>query len=73
VSQQRGQRVRFHKYVYFYLLRYRVGDVSDHDHEVNEARWVEIEKAQDMLAFKNEKKVVRRAQELIEKENKREE
>jgi 8-oxo-dGTP diphosphatase len=72
VSQQRGQRVRFHKYVYFYLLRYQVGDVGDHDHEVNEARWVEIEKAQDMLAFKNEKKVVHRAQELIENENKRE-
>jgi mutator protein MutT len=69
VSQQRGQRVRFHKYVYFYLLRYQAGDVGDHDGEVNEARWVEIEKAEDMLAFKSEKKVVRQAQTLIKAAN----
>lgn len=69
VSQQGGQRVRFHKYVYFYLLRYQAGDVDDHDWEVNEARWVEIEKAQDLLAFESEKKVVRRAQTLIEVAN----
>ena len=72
VSQQHGQRVRFHKYVYFYLLRYQMGDVGDHDWEVNEARWVEIEKAQAMLAFENEKKMVHRAQELIEVANRRE-
>lgn len=69
VSQQRGQRIRFHKYVYFYLLRYQAGDVGDHDWEVNEARWVEIEKAEDMLAFKSEKKVVRQAQTLIKAAN----
>ena len=69
VSQQRGQRVRFHKYVYFYLLRYQAGDVADHDWEVNEARWVEIEKAQDLLAFESEKKVVRQAQTLIKAAN----
>ena len=72
VSQQRGQRVRFHKYVYFYLLRYQAGNVDDHDWEVNEARWVEIEKAQDMLAFESEKKIVRQAQALIEVANRRE-
>jgi 8-oxo-dGTP pyrophosphatase MutT (NUDIX family) len=65
-AQQRGQRVRFHKFVYFYLLRYRAGQVDDHDWEVNEARWVEIEQAQAMLAFNSEKKVVRQAKVLIE-------
>jgi 8-oxo-dGTP diphosphatase len=65
-STDRGERVRFHKFVYFYLLRYKSGDVSDHDHEVNEARWVEIDEAIGMLAFDSEKKVVRRAKEIIE-------
>jgi 8-oxo-dGTP pyrophosphatase MutT (NUDIX family) len=65
-AQQGGQRVRFHKFVYFYLLRYRAGHVDDHDWEVNEARWVEIEQAQGMLAFDSEKKVVRQAKMLIE-------
>jgi 8-oxo-dGTP diphosphatase len=56
-----GRRVRYHKYVHFFLMRYLSGNVSDHDHEVNEARWVEIQKAIDLLAFKNEQDVVRQA------------
>jgi ADP-ribose pyrophosphatase YjhB (NUDIX family) len=59
------KRVRFHKFVYFYLLCYKSGDVQDHDHEVNEARWVEIEEARQMLAFASEKKIVEQARELI--------
>ena len=39
--------------------------MNDHDHEVNEARWVEIEHAQAMLAFDSDRKLVARAQELI--------
>jgi 8-oxo-dGTP diphosphatase len=66
ISNSRGQRVRFHKFVHFFLLRYISGDVADHDDEVNEARWVEIGESQDMLTFSSEKKIVRRAIELIE-------
>jgi 8-oxo-dGTP diphosphatase len=63
---ENGERVRYHKYVYFYLLRYKSGDVSDHDHEVNEARWFDIEEAVDMLAFESEKKIVQKAKALLE-------
>ncbi|HXG91125.1 MAG TPA: NUDIX domain-containing protein [Blastocatellia bacterium] len=65
VSKDRGRRVRFHKFVYLYLLRYESGDVRDHDHEVNEARWVKISEAIEMLAFASEKRVVERAREMI--------
>ncbi|HEX8707220.1 MAG TPA: NUDIX hydrolase [Pyrinomonadaceae bacterium] len=65
VSTTRGERVRFHKFVHFFLLRYRSGSVRDHDHEVNEARWVEIEAARGMLAFKGERQVVERARQMI--------
>ncbi len=64
-STERGQRVRFHKFVSFYLLRYVSGDVRKHDQEVNEARWVEIGKAHEMLAFEGEKKMVEQAQSVI--------
>jgi len=64
-STERGERVRFHKFVYFYLLRYKSGDVRDHDHEVNEARWVEIDEAIRLLAFASEKKVVKQAKGMI--------
>ncbi|HVF92484.1 MAG TPA: NUDIX domain-containing protein [Blastocatellia bacterium] len=65
-SKDRGARVRFHKFVYFYLLRYLSGEVSDHDSEVNEARWVEIDDAIAMLAFEGEKKVAEKARRMIE-------
>jgi len=60
------ERVRFHKRVHFYLLRYISGDTKDHDWEVNEARWVPIENAVTMLAFEGERRMVERAQGLVD-------
>ena len=60
-----GIRVRFHKRVHFYLLRYLSGDTKDHDWEVNEARWVPIEDAKSQLAFDNERRVMERAAQLL--------
>jgi 8-oxo-dGTP diphosphatase len=62
---ENGIRVRFHKRVHFYLMRYQSGDTKDHDWEVNEARWVPIEDAAAQLEFDNEKRVMERAAELI--------
>jgi 8-oxo-dGTP diphosphatase len=62
---RKGNRVRFHKGVDFYLMRYLSGDVSDHDHEVNEAAWFGLEQAQEKLAFKSEKEVVAKAAKMI--------
>jgi 8-oxo-dGTP diphosphatase len=62
---RKGSRIRFHKRVNFYLMRYLSGDVSDHDHEVNEAAWFNIEQAQEKLAFKSEKEIVAKAAKLI--------
>ncbi|MEK6286378.1 MAG: NUDIX hydrolase [Acidobacteriota bacterium] len=64
-AKEKGGRVRYHKFVYFYLLRYKSGDVSGHDDEVNEARWVEISDAIKLLAFDSEKRIVEKAKELI--------
>jgi len=64
-ATNRGARVRFHKFVHFYLLRYLSGDVRDHDAEVNEARWVEIGEARAMLAFAGERKVIEQARAML--------
>lgn len=64
-GERRGERVRFHKSVHFFLLIYRAGDVADHDAEVEEARWVEAREAIKMLAFKSEKAVVEKALQMI--------
>jgi 8-oxo-dGTP pyrophosphatase MutT (NUDIX family) len=60
-----GIRVRFHKRVHFYLLRYVSGDTKEHDWEVNEARWVPINDATSQLAFDNERRVMQQALDLI--------
>ena len=60
-SSAAGQRIRYHKFVHFFLMRYISGDVSNHDHEVNEARWVEISEALGMIAFKSERGVLEKA------------
>lgn len=65
VSTERGVRVRFHKFVHFYLMRYAGGSVEDHDDEVNEARWFEMKEACAALAFPNERKMVERAREML--------
>lgn len=64
-ANQNGQRLRIHKFVYFYLLRYLSGDVADHDHEVNEARWVEIYLALKMLTFESDRKIMQLALDKI--------
>ena len=56
-----GERVRYHKFVHFFLMHYESGDTADHDHEVNEARWFPAQSASDTLAFKSEKKIVDKA------------
>jgi 8-oxo-dGTP pyrophosphatase MutT (NUDIX family) len=62
-----GRRVRYHKFVQFFLMRYASGDVADHDHEVNEARWVEIAQALETIAFKSERAVLEQAASYIER------
>ena len=67
VGDKGRQRVRFHKFVHFFLLRYTSGHTKDHDREVNEARWVPLDEAAGMLSFKTEKQVVEKAKAYLGK------
>jgi 8-oxo-dGTP pyrophosphatase MutT (NUDIX family) len=66
-----GERV--FKVVSFYLVRYsggRLGDVHrDHAHEVAEARWLPLDEAPKLLAYKGEREMVERARALLADEN----
>lgn len=64
-NDAQARRVRFHKRVHFFLLEYRGGDVADHDHEVDEARWIDLPDAATMLAFDSERRVMMRAIQLL--------
>jgi len=53
-----------HKFVTFYLMAYRDGDVSDFDSsEVEGVVWLPIEKAIEEASFATEREILRKAQE----------
>jgi 8-oxo-dGTP pyrophosphatase MutT (NUDIX family) len=56
----RGGR-RIAKVVRFFLLRATSGDIADHDHEVEAARWVTLEEAATTLSYAGEREMVRKA------------
>ncbi|MGH2927685.1 MAG: NUDIX hydrolase [Solirubrobacteraceae bacterium] len=61
--QRDGRRVD--KRVRFYLFRYRSGDLADHNHEVEEARWMPLACAAQELSYAGEREMVTRALSLL--------
>ena len=57
--QRDGRRIP--KVVTFFLFDYVGGDVTDHDHEVEEARWVKLDQAARDLTYKGEREMIERA------------
>ncbi|MDI6689547.1 MAG: NUDIX hydrolase [Actinomycetota bacterium] len=58
---------RYHKFVHFYLIEYRSGDVQNHDYEVEEVKWFPIDMAIDLLSYKTEIQIVKKAKEMLSK------
>ena len=63
---------RIFKIVSFYLLRHRggrIGDVpAEHRHEVAEARWLPLDEAPRLLAYRGEQDMAERALNLLDGE-----
>jgi 8-oxo-dGTP pyrophosphatase MutT (NUDIX family) len=53
-----GRRVR--KTVHFFLCEYVEGSTDDHDHEVDEARWIALASAQLQLSYPGERALIER-------------
>jgi 8-oxo-dGTP pyrophosphatase MutT (NUDIX family) len=60
-----GQKVRYHKKVYFFLMAYRGGDVAQHDFEVEEARWFPIDQAIEQASYRTEREVLQQVKERV--------
>lgn len=67
VWDEEDGRVRVHKHVWFFLLRYVSGSTDGHDDEVDDARWFPIGEARERLTFQKERSVIARAAEAIER------
>ena len=59
-SYRRGGR-RIAKTVHFYLCDFVSGSTDDHDHEVEEARWIPLEEARTVLSYPAERRLIERA------------
>jgi 8-oxo-dGTP pyrophosphatase MutT (NUDIX family) len=57
---RRGGR-RVFKTVHFYLCDYLAGSTADHDHEVEEARWIPLAEARTRLSYPGERALIERA------------
>ncbi|MEZ0293860.1 MAG: NUDIX hydrolase [Solirubrobacteraceae bacterium] len=49
------------KTVHFYLCLFEAGDTADHDHEVDDARWMPLREARRRLSYPGERAMVERA------------
>jgi len=65
--EEEGKKVRHHKIIYFFLLKYQEGKTENHDKEVKDARWIEIEEAIRLASYRNEKEILTKAYEIIKK------
>jgi 8-oxo-dGTP pyrophosphatase MutT (NUDIX family) len=57
--QRRGRKIA--KVVRFFLFEYRSGDLADHDHEIEDARWISLGEAARSLTYTGEREMVKRA------------
>lgn len=72
-------KVGYNKYVYvlngekifkvvtYFLMKYKSGDPKNHDWEVEEAGWYEVEDALKQLTFSQDKQLLKKAAELWQK------
>src|SRR3954451_21553197 len=61
---QRGTRI--HKTVHYFLMEPIGGDLSRHDHEFDQVRWVAFDQAPDLLTFETERTLVAKAAEVVD-------
>ena len=59
VYRRDGRRIR--KTVHYFLCRFVSGSTDDHDHEVDDARWIPLEQALTSLSYPGERRLIARA------------
>lgn len=52
---------RIYKTVYFFLMEAISGDIKEHDSEMDEVRWFEMDEALEKIAYRNEKDILEKA------------
>lgn len=62
---EKEEKIRVHKYVHYFLIKYISGDPFEHDWEIKEARWVPLDQAEQYLSYSSDKKIIQKALEYF--------
>lgn len=55
------QGIKRKKTVYYFIMKYIDGDITKHDHEMSDVKWVEAEKVEKELTYPSDKDAWRQA------------
>ncbi len=61
------EKERIEKTVYYFIMKYNGGDITEHDFEMEDVRWFTPEKALETLAHKGEKDLFKKALPIIKR------
>ena len=56
---------KFKKTVYYFIMKYVSGDISKHDHEMEDVEWIDDSEVEKRLTYPSDRKVWREAKELL--------
>jgi 8-oxo-dGTP pyrophosphatase MutT (NUDIX family) len=57
---------KYRKTVHFYLLEYVSGCTSQHDYEVDEAKWFPLDTALEKISFKGDRSILEKARDRLQ-------
>lgn len=60
------EKEKVKKTVYFFVMEYISGDITKHDNEMEDVEWLPIDKVEERLTYKSDKKVWEHAKKLID-------
>ncbi|NPA53250.1 MAG: NUDIX hydrolase [Aquificae bacterium] len=58
---------RIHKFVYYYLMKYKGGDIVPQKEEIDEAKFVPFEEVENLLTYPTDKEIFERAKKVLRK------
>lgn len=61
--QFEGDKIR--KTVYYFIMEYVSGDITNHDHEMEAVEWLPADEVEKRLTYKSDKQAWKEAQKLI--------
>lgn len=59
------EKQKIKKTVYYFLMEYLSGDITKHDHEMENVEWLPVDKIDERLTYPSDKKVWKEAKPLL--------